>query len=68
MKASLRNDFRVFETVTPNFESRWEIRTSGSKGDRITTCRSAEEAQEQCKALNLNPYYFDLKARHNNKI
>ena len=51
MKASLRNDFRVFKTLTPNGESRWEIKLGGSTGYCITTCRSEEKAKEQLKQI-----------------
>lgn len=59
MKASERQDYRVFETSNTAGEERWEIKGGGETGHRMTTCTSLEQAEYQAKQLNLDPYYFD---------
>ena len=54
-----RNDFRVFEEVNRKEETVWRIKVGGAKGEVMTTCRSKEEADEQARQLNIDPYYFD---------
>ena len=63
MKASERQDYRVFETTNTAGEVRWEIKLGGADGYRVTTCRSLVEAERQAVELNLDPYYFDRKAQ-----
>ena len=62
MKATKRQDYRVFEIVTSAGDVRWTIKTGGINGHRVTTCRSLEEAESQAVQLNLDPYYFDRKS------
>ena len=54
-----RNDFKVFESTNRAGNAVWNIKLGGSKGQVITTCRSEEQATEQVKQLNIDPYYFD---------
>lgn len=54
-----KNDFRVFEEVNRKEETVWRIKVGGAKGEVMTTCRSKEEADEQARQLNIDPYYFD---------
>ena len=54
-----RNDFRVFEEVNRKEETVWRIKVGGAKGEVMTTCRSKEEAEEQARQLNIDPYHFD---------
>jgi len=54
-----RNDFRVYEEINRKEETVWRIKLGGAKGEVMTTCRSKEEADEQARQLNIDPYYFD---------
>ena len=54
-----RNDFKIFEGTNRAGTTVWHIKLGGNKGQIITTCRSKEQADEQAKQLNIDPYYFD---------
>jgi hypothetical protein len=59
MKRSKCNDYRVFETTNRNGDARWEVKSGGVDGTRITTCHTPEQANEQAAQLNLDPWHFD---------
>jgi hypothetical protein len=54
-----RNDFRVFEEQNRRGETVWRIKVGGAKGEAMTTCRTKEEADEQARQLNIDPYHFE---------
>jgi hypothetical protein len=55
----VRNDFRVFEECNSSGKTVWRIKLGGAKGETMTTCRSKEQADEEARQLNIDPYYFD---------
>ena len=54
-----RNDFRVYEEKSTQGNTVWRIKVGGAKGEVMTTCRSKEQAVEEARQLNIDPYYFD---------
>jgi hypothetical protein len=63
-----RNDFRVYEEINRKEETVWRIKLGGAKGEVMTTCRSKEEADEQARQLNIDPYYFDRGYTRANRV
>lgn len=55
----IKNDFRVYEEKNRYDQVVWRIRTGGAKGDMVTACRTKEEADEQARLLNIDPYHFE---------
>ena len=55
----VRKDFRVYEERNRNDEPVWRIKLGGEQGEVMTTCRSKEQADEEARQLNIDPYYFD---------
>jgi len=55
----VRNDFRVYQEQNRAGETVWRIKLGGAKGETITTCRSKEQADEEARQLNIDPYYYD---------
>ena len=55
----VRNDFRVFEERNSSGNTVWRIKLGGAAGETMTTCRSKEQADEDARQLNIDPYYYD---------
>ncbi len=59
MLISKRDDYRVFEEITPKGKPIWRIKIGGKKGTTITCLNSLEEATEYARQLNLDPWYSE---------
>lgn len=54
-----RNDFKIFKGTNRTGNTVWNIKLGGDKGQIISTCRSKEQAEDETRMLNIDPYYYD---------
>ena len=54
-----RDDFRVFEEINAKGITVWRVKVGGKKGSTVTSCNSLEEATENARQLNLDPWFAE---------